>query len=295
MLSPFSREIGPPAFDIFEVELRRLGWRPGENIAFEYRWADGKAERLPRLAAELVQLSVDLIFDLWGTPAALAAKSASSTIPVVFCATGDAIGVGLVTSLSRPGGNLTGVTMITEETVGKQLEFLKEVVPGLSRAGALINPTNPVYGPILRASEAPATALNLQLRALGVTDAGEFDGAFAAAVKDGVEGLVALRDPVIMMSRAWLPALAAKYRLPTVYAVKDFAEGGGMMSFGPDIGDMYRRCAHIIDKILKGEHPADVPVEQATRFELVINLNTAKALGLTVPPLLLARADEVIE
>jgi putative tryptophan/tyrosine transport system substrate-binding protein len=295
MLSPFLREIGPPAFDVFEEGLRSLGWRLGENIAFEYRWADGKAERLPSLATELVQLSVDLIFDLWGTPAALAAKNATATIPVVFCGTGDAIGVGLVTSLSRPGGNLTGVTLITESTIGKQLEFLKEVVPGLSRVGALINPTNPVYGPVLKASEAPAKALHLQLRAIEVTDAEEFDGAFAAALKDGVEGLVALRDPVIIMNRARLPALAAKYRLPTVYAVKDFAEHGGMMSFGPDIGDMYRRCAHIIDKILKGEHPADVPVEQATRFELVINLNTANALGLTVPPSLLARADEVIE
>jgi putative ABC transport system substrate-binding protein len=295
MLSPFSREIGPPAFDSFEEELQGLGWRPGKNIALEYRWADGKAERLPSLAAELVQLSVDVIFDLWGTPAALAAKTATATIPVVFSATGDAIGVGLVTSLSRPGGNVTGVTLITEATVGKQLEFLKEVVPRLSRAGVLLNPTNPVYGPILRASEAPATALKLQLRAIEVTDASEFDGAFAAAVKDGVEGLVALRDPVIIMNRAQLPAFAAKYRLPTVYAVKDFAESGGMMSFGPDIGDMYRRCAHIIDKILKGEHPADVPVEQATRFELVINMKTANALNLTVPPSLLARADEVIE
>ena len=201
----------------------------------------------------------------------------------------------MVASLRRPGGNVTGVTLITEATIGKQLEFLKEVVPSLSKVGTLINPTNPVYGPILKASEAPATALNLQLRAIGVTDASDFDGAFALAVKDRVEGLIALRDPVIIMNRARLPDLAANYRLPTVWAVKDFAEGGGMMSYGPDIGDMYGRCAHIIDKILKGEHPADVPVEQATRFELIINLKTANALGLIVPPWLLARADEVIE
>ena len=295
MLSPFSQDIGPPAFDAFENELRSLGWRPGENIAFEYRWADGKPERLPVLAAELVELKVDLIFDLWGTPAALAAKSATATIPIVFCATGDAIGVGLVTSLSRPGGNVTGVTLITELTIGKQLEFLKAVVPRLSRVGVLINPTNPVYGPVIRASEAPAAALNLQLQAIAVTDAGEFNSAFSAAVKDGVEGLVALRDAVIIMNRAQLPALAAKYRLPTIFAVKEFADRGGMMSYGPDIGDMYLRCAHIIANILKGQHPADVPVEQASRFELVVNLKTANALGLIVPPWLLARADEVIE
>ena len=295
VLSPFSRTTGLSAFAAFGETLRDLGWIEGTNLAFEYRWADGQADRLPGLAAELVRLKVDVIFDTYGTPAALATKHATTIIPVVFAGTGDAVGVGLVASLARPGGNLTGVTNIAEETIGKQLEFLKEILPSLARVAVVINPTNPLYGPLLKASEAPARALNLQLLTMGVRDPGEVERAFDAAVKQGAEGFVVLRDTVVIMSRSALAALAGKYRRPAVYAMREFAEAGGLLSFGPDFTDMYRRCAHIIEKILKGAQPSDVPVEQTTRFQLVINLKTAKALGLTVPQSLLARADEVIE
>jgi putative tryptophan/tyrosine transport system substrate-binding protein len=295
VLSPFSRTGGPSAFDAFGQTLRNLGWTEGKNLAFEYRWADGKADRLPDLAADLVRLNVDLIFDIWGTPAALAAKRATATTPIVFAVVGDAVGVGLVDSLSRPGGNVTGLTYLAEETIAKQLEFLKEIFPPLSRVAVLVNPTNPVYGPVLKASEAPARTLHLQLQTMGVRDASEFDSAFEAAVKEGAEGIVGLRDPVIMGNRSRLLALVAKYRLLAVWGLSEFAEEGGLMSHGPDLTDMYRRCAHMVDKLLKGAKPRDVPVEQAARFRLVINLKTAKALGLIVPQTLLARADEVIE
>jgi putative ABC transport system substrate-binding protein len=295
VLSPFSRTTGLSAFVAFAETLRDLGWIEGTNLAFEYRWADGQADRLPGLAAELVRLKVDVIFDTYGTPAALAAKHATTTIPVIFAGTGDAVGVGLVASLARPGGNITGVSNLTEQTIGKQLEFLKEILPSLARVTVVINPTNPVYGPLLKASEAPARALNLQLLTIGIRDSGEVESAFDAAVKQGAEGFVVLRDTVLIMSRSELAALAAKYRRPAVYAMREFAEVSGLLSFGPDFADMYRRCAHIIEKILKGAQPSDVPVEQTTRFQLVINMKTAKALGLSVPPSLLARADEVIE
>jgi ABC-type uncharacterized transport system substrate-binding protein len=295
VLSPFSRTTGLSAFVAFGETLRDLGWIEGTNLAFEYRWADGQADRLPGLAAELVRLKVDAIFVTYGTPAALAAKHATAIIPVIFAGTGDAVGVGLVASLARPGGNLTGVTNIAEETIGKQLEFLKEILPSLVRVAVVINPTNPLYGPLLKASEAPARALNLQLLTMGVRDPGEVERAFDAAVKQGAEGFVVLRDTVVIMCRSVLTALAGKYRRPAVYALREFAEAGGLLSLGPDLTDMYRRCAQMIEKILKGAQPSDVPVEQTTRFQVVINMKTAHALGLNIPPSLLARADEVIE
>ena len=296
VLSPFSSSFGPgPSFEAFRQTLRELGYVEGPNIVLEYRWADGRYDRLPDLTAELVRLRVDVIFSAWSTPAALATKKTTSTIPIVFAGVGDAVGVGLIASLARPGGNVTGSTFITEETIGKQLELLKEVVPRIARVGVVINPVNPVYRLVLRASEAPARALGLPLEVVGVQGAEDFERAFRAAIKGHVDGLVILRDPVLITNQARLLALAATARLPAMYGMREFVDSGGLMSYGPSLVEMYRRAAYLVDKILKGSKPADLPVEQTTKFELVINLKTAKALGLTIPQSLLQRADQVIE
>ncbi len=296
VLSPFSSSFGPgPSFEAFRQTFRELGYVDGRNVALEYRWADGRSNRLPDLAAELVRLRVDVIFSAWGTPAALATKKATSTIPIVFAGVGDAVGVGLVASLARPGGNATGSTFITEETIGKQLELLKEAVPRVARIGVVVNPSNPVYGPVLRASEAPARALGLDLTVVGVQRAEDFESAFRAAIQGHVDGLVVLRDPVLQINRARLLALVANSRVPAVYGMREFVDSGGLMSYGPSLVEMYRRAAYLVDKILRGAKPPDLPVEQATRFELVINLKTAKALGLTIPQSVLIRADEIIQ
>ena len=296
ILSPFSPSIGPsPAFQAFRRTLHDLGWMEGRNIVLDYRWAEGHADRLPKLANELAGLKPDLIFSEWGTPGALAAKNASGRIPIVFAGVGDAVGVGLVASLARPGGSVTGSTFISEETIAKQFEFLKEAVPSLARVAVLVNPSNPVYGVLLEASEGPVRALHLRMQRLGVQSADDFDGVFDAAAREHADGLVVLRDTVIVMNMSRLLELAAKRRLPTMYGLREFVDAGGLMSYGPDLRDMYRRAAHVVDKILRGADPINVPVEQATRFELVINLKTAKTLGLEIPPTLLARADEVIE
>ena len=296
VLSPFSSSFGPgPSFGAFRQTLRELGYVEGPNIVLEYRWADGRYDRLPDLTAELVRLRVDVIFSAWSTPAALATKKATSTIPIVFAGVGDAVGVGLIASLARPGGNVTGSTFITEETIGKQLELLKEGVPRIARVGVVINPVNPVYRLVLRASEAPARALGLQLEVVGVQGAEDFERAFRAAIKGHVDGLVILRDPVLITNQARLLALAATARLPAMYGMRGFVDSGGLMSYGPSLVEMYRRAAYLVDKILKGIKPADLPVEQTTTFELLINLKTAKTLGLTIPRSLLLRADQVIE
>jgi putative tryptophan/tyrosine transport system substrate-binding protein len=296
VLSPFSSSFVPgPSFEAFRQTLRELNYVEGRNIALEYRWADGRYDRLPGLAADLVRLRVDVVVSAWSTPTALATKKATSTIPIVFAGVGDAVGVGVVESLTRPGGNVTGSTFITEETIGKQLELLKEVAPKIVRVGVVINPANPVYGPVLRASEAPARALGLQLEVVGVQGAEEFERAFRSATKRQVDGLVVLRDAVLIANQARLLTLAANARLPAMYGIREFVDSGGLMSYGPSLVDMYRRAAYLVDKILRGARPADLPVEQATKFELVLNLKTAKALGLTIPQSLLQRADQVIE
>jgi putative ABC transport system substrate-binding protein len=296
VLSPFPSSVGAgPSFGAFLQILRELGYVDGHNMALEYRWADGRSDRLPSLAAELVQLRVDVIVSAWGTPAALATKKATSTIPVVFAGVGDAVGVGLVASLARPGGNVTGSTFITEETIGKQLELLKGVLPRIARVGVVVNPGNPVYGPVLKASEAPARALGLSLTVVAVQRAEDFESAIRAAIQGHVDGLVVLRDPVLIINRGQLLALAANRGLPAVYGMREFVDSGGLMSYGPSLVDMYWRAAYLVDKILRGARPSDLPVEQATKFELIINLKTAKALGLTIPQSLLLRADEVIQ
>ena len=296
VLSPFSSSFGPgPSFEAFRQTLRELGYVEGPNIVLEYRWADGRYDRLPDLTAELVRLRVDVIFSAWSTPAALATKKTTSTVPIVFAGVGDAVGVGLIASLAQPGGNVTGSTFITEETIGKQLELLKEGVPRIARVGVVINPVNPVYSLVLKASEAPARALGLQLEVVGVQGAEDFERAFRAAIKGHVDGLVILRDPVLITNQARLLALAATARLPAMYGMREFVDSGGLMSYGPSLVEMYRRAAYLVDKILKGIKPANLPVEQTTKFELVINLRTAKSLGLTIPRSLLLRADQVIE
>ncbi|HME94531.1 MAG TPA: ABC transporter substrate-binding protein [Methylomirabilota bacterium] len=296
VVSPFASAFGAgPSFEAFRQTLRELGYVEGRNVAFAYRWAEGRYDRLSGLTADLVRQRVDVLFASWSTPAALASKKATTTIPIVFAGVGDAVGVGLVQSLARPGGNVTGSTFITEETIGKQLELLKQVVPRIVHVGVVVNPANPVYGPILTASQAPARALGLQLIPVNVQSGEEFEGAVRAARDAHVEGLVVLRDLVVIANQERLLALAATNGLPVMYGMQEFVAAGGLMSYGPNLVEMYRRAAYLVDKILRGAKPADLPVEQATKFDLVINLKTAKAFGLTIPPSLLQRADQVIE
>jgi len=296
VLSPFASSFGPgPSFEAFRQMLRELGYIEERDVVLEYRWADGRPDRLPDLAADLVRLRVDVIFSAWGTPAALAAKKASTTVPIVFAGVGDAVGVGLIASLARPGGNITGSTFISEETIGKQLELLKEVVPRVARIGVVVNPSNPVYGPILKGSEAPARALGLNLTVIGVQRAQDVESAFRGAIQAHVDGLLVMRDAALQINQARLLALAANNRLPVMYGNREFVVGGGLMSYGPSLVEVNRRAAYLADKILRGAKPSDLPVQQSTVFELVINLKTAKALGLTIPPSVLGRADQVIE
>ena len=296
VLSPFSATTEPaPSFQIFRDRLRELGYVEGKNIAFEYRWAEGRYERLPELAADLVRSKVDVVLSAWSTPAGLAAKSATTTIPVVFIGVADAVGVGLVASFTRPGGNVTGSTYLSEETVGKQLQLLKEVVPGLSRVATLSNPANPAYGPMLQGLEALGRQIKVQVVRLGIQGPDDVKSAFESARRERVGGLVVLRDPVLITQRARLVDLAATHRLPVMYGMREFVDAGGLMSFEPSLSDLHRRAAQLVDKILKGAKPADLSVERSTSFDLVINLKAAKALGLTIPPSVRLRAAEVIE
>jgi putative ABC transport system substrate-binding protein len=277
----------------FREGLRDLGYVEGRNIVVEYRWADGKYERLPQLVAEIVALKVDVIVTA-GTPAALAVKRATATIPLVMVAVGDPVGTGLVASLARPGGNLTGLASISPDLEGKRLELLRAVLPKLSRVSFLGNPGN-AYTAFseTRAREA-AKVLHLKLQFFGVRAESEFDQAFDAIVKERPGALVVLADRVFLHNRARIVDFAARHRLPVVYPYRELVEAGGLMCFGPNYADMHRRAATYVDKILKGAKPADLPVEQPTKFELIINLKTAKALGLTIPQSVLGRADEVM-
>ena len=279
--------------EAFRQGLRDLGYVEGKNLVIEFRWAEGRYDRLPALAAELVGLQVDLLV-CHGTPGTWAAKRATTTIPIVMAATGDAIGSGLVASLARSGGNITGTTHFSPEINAKRLELLKEAVPRLRRVAVLVNPDDPGTAPILRAMALTATSLKLELQLFEARGPSEFERAFAAMAQRRSEALVTMNDPMLMSNAGGLAALAAQRRLPSV-GFKEFAQAGGLMAYGVDFPGLYRHAAVFVDKILKGAKPADLPVEQATKFELVINLKTAKAFGLTIPPSLLMRADEVIE
>ena len=295
ILLPRTPSDGAPSLQALLQGLRELGWVEGQNMMIEYRWAEGRSDRLPGLAAELVRLKVDVIH-AGTTGAAMAAKNATSTIPIVMATGGDPVTLGLVASLARPGGNVTGLSYsVSLETVGKQLELLKEVVPKARRMAVLSNPTNPSHVLALRQAGSVARSLGLQLQPLEARGPDEFDRAFATMARERAGALFVMPDPVFGFERARLQALAVKSRLPAMYGLREFTEAGGLMSYAPDVRDNFRRSATYVDRILKGAKPADLPVEQPTKFELVINLKTAKALGLTIPPAVLARADEVIE
>ncbi|HTK91363.1 MAG TPA: ABC transporter substrate-binding protein [Verrucomicrobiae bacterium] len=281
-------------WDAARQGLRELGYVEGQNITLEVRWAEGRTERLPELVAELVRFKVDVLV-VATTPAALAAKDATRTIPIVFVAVGDPVGTGVVASLARPGGNLTGLSFSNREVSAKRLELLKESFPGISRVAALTNPGNPIHAVFWQETHIAAQTLGLRLQAVKVRGPEDFDEAFRAAVRGRVDALLAFDDALTVGYRARLVALAAKYRLPTMYGLREFPNAGGLLSYGADLLDQYRRTATYVDRILKGARPADLPVEQPTKFELVINLKTAKALGLKIPQSLLLRADQVIE
>jgi putative tryptophan/tyrosine transport system substrate-binding protein len=289
---------GPPALPktdaVFFQALRELGWIEGKNVIFEPRYAEDRLDRLPELAAELVRLNVDVIVTI-GTLAPLAAKRATATIPIVMSSAGDPLGSGLVASLARPGGNVTGLSMMVPELGGKRLQMLKELLPGVSRVAILWNAANPYPAHVFRETGGAARTLGIQLQSLEVRSPGDFPSAFDAAVRQRAEALVTVEDPLTAGQRTQIVDFAAKTRLPAMYGLREFVEVGGLMSYGVHLADLRRRAAGYVDKILKGAKPADLPVEQPTKFELVINLKTAKALGLTIPPSLLQRADEVIQ
>jgi len=280
--------------DAFRRGLRELGYAEGRNLTIEFRWADGHADRLPALAAELVKLKVDMIVTQ-GTEATVAAHRATTTIPIVFAVASDPIGSGVVRSLARPGGNVTGFTDIASEVAGKRLELLREAAPGVRRIAVLWNPANASSGPQMKGSETAGRTLGLSLRSIEVRDANQLDSAFATAIQDRAGAVMALADAALLGRRDQIAQLAAKNRLACIAWTAEFAKSGCLMSYGPDIVEMHQRAATYVDKILKGAKPADLPVEQPTKFELVINLKTAKALGLTIPQSLLGRADQVIE
>jgi putative ABC transport system substrate-binding protein len=293
-LSALSRTPMLPNLQEFQQRLRELGWIEGQNIAIEYRWAEGKYERLPELAAELVRLKVDVIVANSG-PAALAAKRATGTVPIVFEILGDPVSAGLVGSLARPGGNLTGVSGLAPELSGKQIELLKEVVPRLTRVAVLANPSNTIALGTLRETQTAAKSLGVRIQVLEVSEPDKLEGAFSAIAGDLPNGLIVLTDPMFTGQRQRILALVEKSRLPAVYFETGWTPAGGLMSYSSSLPDQLRKAAGFVDKILKGAKPIDLPVEQPTKFELVINLKTAKQIGLTIPPNVLARADKVIK
>ena len=275
--------------------LRELGYVEGRNIVFERRSANGKQERLPALAAELVRLKVDVIVT-GANPVIAAVKQATATIPVVMAVSRDPVGAGFIASLARPGGNITGLANDpTPEILSKNLELLKEAAPGVSRVAFLWNPVPPGAGTYKNVVESAARKLGVAFQSVEVRGRNEFEGAFAAMVRERADGVVVAGDPVIFGPRSQVVILAARNRLPAVYAQREFAEAGGLMSYGPNVADQFRRAATYVDKILKGAKPGNLPVEQATKFEFVINLKTAKTLGLPIPQSVLIRADQVIE
>jgi putative ABC transport system substrate-binding protein len=279
--------------EAFRVGLRDLGYVEGKNLVIEYRWAEGKYERLRELAADLVRLNVDLIVT-HGTPGSMAAKRATTTIPIVMTISGDAVATGLVASITRPGGNITGSTFFFPDLNAKRIELLKEAFPRASRMVALTNPENLAHTPALKAMEVMAKALKVNFQAMEVRGPQDFPGIFSVMIKSRVDGVAVLDDAMLISNARQIADLAARHRLPIV-GFPESVDAGGLMSYSVDFREFWRRAATFVDKILKGAQPAELPIEQATKFELVINLKTARALGLTIPPSLLLRADRVIE
>ncbi len=294
ILETIAASLNSENLQAFRQELMASGYVEGQNLAIEYRSADGRPERFPELAAELVRLRVDLLLTR-GSPAALAAKKAAGALPIVMAAHGDPVGTGLVASLAHPGGNVTGLSSIITELAGKRLELLRETLPTLSRVALLYNPTNPTATNDWRQAEAAARALHVKTSSLEIRKGGDLGPAFEAARKQRADVLVIILDGVVQNHQREIVDLARRHRLPDLYASREFVETGGLMSYGVSYPDLYRRAAIYVDKIFKGARPAELPIEQPTKLELVINLKTAKALGLAIPPSLLLRADKVIE
>jgi ABC-type uncharacterized transport system substrate-binding protein len=285
---------GTPFLEAFRQGLREHGWIEGQNIVLEVRSAEGKYERLPELVAELLRLKVDVLATS-STPASLAAKQATTTVPIVIGRVADPVGSGLVATLARPGGNITGWTHQARELRAKYLDLLKEAIPGATRVGVLWNPANPIHKPSLASIEAAAQALKVELHLMAVQDPKELESTFAVLTQKRADALTVFPDGMFLTQAQQIITLAARNRIPAMYGITEFVKAGGLMGYGVNLPDMYRRGASFVDRILKGARPADLPVEQPTTFELVINLKTAKALGLTLPPAVLARADEIIQ
>jgi ABC-type uncharacterized transport system substrate-binding protein len=290
-----SRSANQHFADAFRAGLHELGYVAGQNITVEERWAEGRAERFPDLLADLLRLKVDVIVQA-SSPGAVAAKRSTTVVAVVFVGVNDPVGLGIVESLARPGGNLTGLSLaFTEGFAGKWVQLLIEAVPRASRVAVLLNPLYSRSESLWTEMQSAAATRGVKLFSFQARDAKEFDGAFAAMTQGGMGGLIVLTDPLTLRYRARIVELAATRRLPTMYGFGEFARAGGLMAYGPSVPEMFRRAATYVDKILKGAKPADLPVEQPTKFELVINLKTAKVLGLTIPQSILLRADQVIE
>jgi putative ABC transport system substrate-binding protein len=289
-----SPAVFPEAMEAFQQELRALGYTEGRNITIDYRWAEGNPERMREMAEELVRLKVDVIV----APSSVytgAAQRATSAIPIIFFSHADPLGSGHVSSLARPGGNVTGISLMMTETNVKLLELLNEAIPGRSRIAVVWDPATPSHRPGLRALEGAARELGLQLQTLPVSGPTDYDSAFAAMTSGGAEAVLVLSTPVYTAGAKRLADLAIAHRLPSMFGPSEHALAGGLMSFGPDRADLWRRGAIYVDKVLKGARPAELPVQQPTKFELVINVRTAKALGIIIPEGFLLRADKVIE
>ena len=284
---------GPQLAAAFRLGLSERGYVEGQNLIFEMRYHGGQLQRLPELVAELVRLRVDTIF-VNGDQAIKAAKDATTTIPIVMVAC-DAVAAGFISSLARPGGNITGITCISSEIAGKRLELLRQMLPRADRIAVLYNRDDPGKATEVRETEAAARALGMAVQVLGVRDVADFEGAFQTIGRERAELLVVLGDPLTVFHRARIIEFTSRSRTPGMYAYRVFVDAGGLISYGPSLEEMFRGAAVYVDKILKGAKPGDLPIEQPTKFELVINLKTAKALGLTIPPSVLGRADEVIQ
>jgi putative tryptophan/tyrosine transport system substrate-binding protein len=279
----------------FHRGLGEMGYVEGKNVAVEYRWAEGRYDRLPALAGELVDRHVAAIAATGGSVSGLAAKAATTAIPIVFSSGGDAVKLGLVASLNRPGGNVTGVNLIFGALGAKRLELLREAIPSVSSLAMLVNPNYPSAAEEVASVQAAARSLGLQMAVLNAPVESDFELAFATLARQKIAGLLVTDDPFLQSHRDQLARLAARHAIPAIYFSRDFCDAGGLMSYGPNLSDAYRLVGVYIGRILKGEKPADLPVIQPTRFELVINLKTAKALGLDIPQTLIIRADETIE
>ena len=286
--------VWPHALDAFRAGLRDLGWVEGRNLLIEYRWAEGRFDRLPSMAEDLVRSNVDLIV----APTSIytsAARKATSRIPILFMSHADPINSGHVLSLARPATNATGLTIVMSDTMAKSVELLKTILPGLTRLGVIVDPATPSHAPVLKSVESSGRALGLHVHAVPASDVAAFEPAFAGLARERVGAVLVLSTPLFMGEAKQLASLGLRHKLPTMFGPREHVVAGGLASYSPDRADLYRRGAAYADKILKGANPANLPVQQATKFELVINVKTAKTLGITIPAEILTRADEIIE